>query len=284
MADVTIFGCGDIGKRVGRLCRERGQKVSGVVRTRRSAREIGDWGITAIFLDLDTATRADIPDCKGDDLYYFIPPPGDNNGDTRSELVIDALESGCPGRVVLISTTGVYGDCAGEWVDESRPVAPSTARRRRVHAEQIWMKWCGEKGVPLTILRVPGIYSRARLPAGRLEAGTPVVDPAESGWTNRIHADDLAAVCMRAMERAAKLKIFNVSDGKPGKIAEYLMAAAHELALATPPVISMSEAQSLLSENMLSYLSESRRIDNSRMLRELDIVIQYPDFLEGLKH
>jgi nucleoside-diphosphate-sugar epimerase len=284
MKSIVIVGCGDIGLRVALILRPDHVDVTGVVRSSRSADTIQRYGILPHIADLDV-TDPVLPNTRGNDLYYFLPPPRSGTEDNRSITTINRIREACPRRVVLISTTGVYGDCGGKWVDEKRMLAPGTPRAaRRADAEVRWREWANNEGVPLTILRVPGIYSKSRIPVRRLESGDPVVDPAECGWTNRIHADDLANICVEAMKRANGLSIFNVSDGQPGTITEYLLAAVKEIDLPGPPVIPLSSAVGRLTPEMLSYLSESRRIDNSKMLRELSIILKYPRLSEGLKH
>jgi len=136
----------------------------------------------------------------------------------------------------------------------------------------------------VVILRVPGIYANSRLPVERIKKRTPVVEARECGFTNRIHADDLAEVAIAAMRIAGAGEIFNVTDGTPGKISDYLQAAALALGEQPLPEVSMAEAQTMLSVGMLSYLGESRKISNSKMLKELKVVLRYPDFREGIKY
>jgi len=184
----------------------------------------------------------------------------------------------------VISTTGVYGDCQGEWVDETSPTEPQTERgQRRLDLEAQWLSWGEMNNVCVVILRVPGIYAYSRLPIERIRRRTPVVRAQECGFTNRIHADDLAAIMLVAMKGAQAGDIFNVTDGTPGKISEYLQAAAQVLGEQPLPEISMAQAQTQLSLGMLSYLSESRKISNRKMLDELNVVLRYPDFREGIK-
>ncbi|MBX2848750.1 MAG: hypothetical protein KTR16_10540, partial [Acidiferrobacterales bacterium] len=189
-----------------------------------------------------------------------------------------------PRKLVLISTTGVYGDCDGEWVTENDATNPQTDRgKRRLDSETQWSNWCKAHFVDFVILRVPGIYARSRIPRQRIENQIPVVNACECGFTNRIHADDLATVCIAAMHSGLSAETYNTTDGTPGKITEYIQAAALELNLPIPPTISMQEAQQSLSAGMLSYLGESRKISNKKMLSELPVTLRYPDFREGLK-
>jgi nucleoside-diphosphate-sugar epimerase len=110
-----------------------------------------------------------------------------------------------------------------------------------------------------------------------------VVNQAEAGWTNRIHADDLARVCQQAMASDIKYGIYNVTDGHPSTMTAYFNQVAEYANLPYPPQISMQQAEATLSEGMVSYLKESRRISNKRMLNELGITLHYPSLTEGLK-
>ena len=137
--------------------------------------------------------------------------------------------------------------------------------------------------MPLVILRVPGIYANSRIPRERIAKRIPVVNATECGYTNRIHADDLAHVAIAAMLADRQYEIYNATDGTPGKITEYLQAACEILGEDPLPEISMQQAREQLSAGMLSYLGESRRISNEKMLNDLKITLSYPNFKEGLK-
>jgi nucleoside-diphosphate-sugar epimerase len=185
----------------------------------------------------------------------------------------------------LISTTGVYGDCQGEWVTEQSCPNPQTERgQRRLDSEQQWLAFCHQRDIEINILRVPGIYAWSRIPRQRLERRTPVVRADECGFTNRIHADDLARIAITAMSHKCHGEIFNATDGTPGKISEYLQAACEVMNLPPLPEISMQQAEKELSEGMLSYLRESRKISNRKMIETLEVTLTYPDFRIGLRH
>jgi len=190
-----------------------------------------------------------------------------------------------PAKVVYISTSGVYGDCGGDWVTEETPVNPQTSRaKRRLDAETALSTWGAQVGTAVVILRVTGIYGPGRLPLARLQQGHPVLVEAESPPTNRIHADDLAAVCVAAADRAAGGEIFNVSDGQPGTMTQYFNAAADLLGLPRPPQVSMAQAQQVMSPMMLSYLTETRRMDNRKLREQLGVTLRYPELESGLKN
>jgi len=279
---VLIVGCGYVGRRVAALHLARGEPVVGLVRGAASAQALERDGIAAIGTDLD-GSPADLP-TRGERVYYFAPPPESGTTDPRLAAFLAGLaRSGQPRRIVYIGTTGIYGDCHGEWVDESRPANPSVDRaHRRWDAECRLRDWSATTGGELVVLRVAGIYGPGRLPLERLRRGLPMVPEDEAPWTNRIHADDLAAVCVAAMDRAPSGAVYNVSDGHPGNMADYFNRVADLAGLPRPPVIRLADADGRLSEGLLSYLRESRRLDNRRMLHELGVALRYPTLYAGL--
>lgn len=282
--DVLIAGCGDIGERVAGLERAAGRRVAGLVRSEASARRLRAAGVQPVTADLDApATLHNLP-VKGALVYYFAPPPDKGVTDPRMETFVSILDaSRLPTRVVLISTTGVYGDCRGEWVTEDRPPNPQADRaRRRLAAETVLRRWSETNGVPIVILRVPGIYGRGYLPEERLRAREPVLREEESPFSNRIHADDLARACFIAGHHANPGTLYNVSDGHPTTMTDFFYRVADLLGIPRPPAITLEQARRQLGEGMLSYLAESKRIDNRRLREELGVELMYPDLAAGL--
>lgn len=283
----VIMGCGDVGRRIVRhlLANEfKASEIAAYVNSQTSRELALALDVVAQVIDLD-ALNDDLSTCNGAQLYYTIAPQKSGQTDQRTQAILNQFDASHvrPAKVVLISTTGVYGDCGGNWVDEMSPVNPGTDRgKRRLDSEQRWLAWGQTQSISVVVLRVPGIYAFSRIPHERLAKRTPVVRAEECGFTNRIHADDLARVCVVAMNRANNAEIFNVTDGSPGTISEYLKEAAEVVGLPSLPEISMQQAQTLLSKGMLSYLGESRKISNKKMLRELGLELLYPDFRQGL--
>lgn len=278
-----IVGCGYIGRRVARLERAAGGSAAALVRSENTAARLRRLGILTVTGDLDVpASLRDLP--KATTLYYFAPPPATGTTDPRVRTLLAALDpAALPERAVYISTSGIYGDCRGEWVDEERPPHPQTDRaRRRLDAEQVFLAWGERHGVACRILRVPGIYGPGRLPLERIRQGVPVVDERESPYSNRIHADDLAAACRAAACTGRGGRIYNASDGHPTTMTDYFYRIADLYGLPRPPAISLAEARQRLSPSLLSFLEESRRLDNRRMLTELRVRLRYPDLASGL--
>lgn len=293
--NIWIVGYGDIGRRLGKLYQKEGVQASVTARTKRSLQSAQENGQKIYQLDLDLDSDTDnalgfLDDINKADLFYFVPPPRDGREDTRMTHFLKHLstEKKRLKHVVLISTTGVYGNCNSDWVDESRITKPNVDRAwRRVDAEQQLIKWANQNKCQYIILRVPGIYAEDRLPTARLEKGLAVVRESESPWTNRIHADDLSMICYQAMEQmrqgTVSAEILNVSDGNPSTMTAYFNSVADYAGLPRPPQISLKQAEKELSEGMMSYMKESRRISNKRMIEKLSIELKYPSLMDGLK-
>ncbi len=284
VSPVLILGCGDIGRRVAALEQAAGARVWALARAAERAEALQAAGIAPLRGDLDDPASLEDLSAAGTRLYYLAPPPAAGFTDPRIENTLARLSgSNVPQRVVLISTTGVYGDCGGAWIDEDTPPHPRTERStRRLAAEDTLRKWSESTGAPVVILRVPGIYGPGRLPVDRIARGEPVVREGEAPFTNRIHADDLARACFLAGRRGEPGAVYNISDGHPTTMTDYFNRVADLLGLPRPPALTLEEVRHRLSAGMLSYLAESRRLDNRRMREQLGVVLQYPDLASGL--
>lgn len=281
MGPVLIVGCGDVGRRIARRLRARGAEVLALVRRPASAGRLRESGLEARAVDLDTALPA-LP-TAGADVYYLAPPPAQGEGDPRLRGFLAQAAAAPPRRVVYVSTSGVYGDCRGAVVDESHPPHPQSPRaRRRLDAERQLLAW-SQNGGEAVILRVAGIYGPGRLPVERLRRGLPVVCPEQAPPSNRIHAEDLARVCIAAAERGVPGGVYNVADGEGGSMTDYYYAVAERLGLPLPPCIPLAEAAEALGPGMWSFLRESRRLDVSRLRRELGVRLLYPTLAAGLE-
>lgn len=277
--NIWIMGCGDIGRRVAALYQQDGQSVTGWVRSEASLQEGQQQGITMRAADFDAGCFIPRNTLQDRDIFWFMPPPPQGEQDNRLRRFLLTAQD-APRRIVLISTTGVYGDCGGRWIDESEPLKPVAGRAiRRVDAETALQEWGEQYNGDWVILRVPGIYAQDRLPLARLQRGEPVLRAEDAPWTNRIHADDLALVCKRAMAVAPEHSIYNATDGQPSTMTDYFNRVADYAGLPRPPQVSLSEAQAVMSAGMMSYLRESRRIGNEKLVRELGVEFG-PSFLE----
>jgi nucleoside-diphosphate-sugar epimerase len=278
---VSIVGCGYSGRRLAERLLHCGAQVRGYAVSAASLRQIAALGAQALPLDLDAAmSRIDV---GGHVVYYSVPPARDL-GDARLLRFLDGL-CGTPKRLVYLSTTGVYGDQAGATVDEDTPPAPRTERAiRRLAAESALRAWADSHRVSWCVLRVAGIYGPGRLPLDRLRRGVPAVVPHEATPSNRIHVTDLVAACVAAgFAAAADGRIYNVTDGSDYTLTDYLRHVASIAGLPQPPMVSRAEAERTLSASSWSFLGESRRVDNGRMLKELGIELAYRNLDAGIR-
>lgn len=218
-------------------------------------------------------------------VLHCAPPPPSGAADTRTANLLAALEGRriLPTRFVYISTSGVYGDCGGARVDELRPINPQTPRaRRRADAEARLALWCRARSVELVVLRAPGIYASDRLPLERLRAGTPVLCDADDVYTNHIHAEDLAAICVRSLDDSAPGGTYNASDDSEVKMGAWFDLVADRAGLPHPPRVSRAQSAGRVPPELLSFMNESRRLDNTRLKRTLGVRLRYPTVREGL--
>ena len=281
--DPLIIGCGYVGTRLARQYLKQGERPEGVVASEESRLRLQAEGITARRLDIDSDDLGALQ-LDGVRLFLLTPPPAVGNSDTRTRRLVEAFfRQGQPKRIVYISTTGVYGDCCGEWVDETRPVRPAVDRaRRRWDAEQVLHDWSQSCGGGLVVLRVAGIYGPGRLPLERIARGLPLVRAEDAPWSNRIHVDDLVAACIAAMGRGRNGAVYNVCDGHPSTMTDYFFQVAEAMGLERPPVIPFDEAEGRLSVGMMSYMRESRRLSNRKMREELGVELRFPTLSAGL--
>lgn len=282
--NTVIAGCGYVGQKVLRLGGFAPTDVQALVYSESSEQLLQALGYPVARIDLDQPLASLPAETATATILYTIAPPSSGDADPRLGHFLAALEPALPARIVLISTTGIYGDCHGDWITEQQGLNPQVDRaRRRVDAERRLQAWCADHGVDYVILRVPGIYGPDKLPEKRLRSGKPVLCPEQSPWSNRIHVDDLAQACLAAMRTGAVNQVFNISDNAPSTMTDYFNHVADYLGIERPPCISFEQAQKELGEGMMSYLSESKRIDNTKMREVLGVELKYPDLDSGLK-
>lgn len=241
-------------------------------------------GVTQIRGDLDQPGKLRRLAGLAQAVLHSAPPPNTGDGDprTRHLLALLARRQSLPRSIVYISTTGVYGDCGGARVPESRPLAAHTARARRRVAAETALRRAGRRGMRVSILRAPGIYAAGRLPLERIRRGDPVVIAAEDSHTNHIHAEDLGRACLAALEHGRANRAYNVSDDSDLPMGDWFDKLADAFGLSRPPRVTRAEAQRRLSPQLLSFMNESRRLDNTRMKRELGLRLRYPTVDAGI--
>ena len=276
MKKILMVGFGDVAERL--VKRYAGQaEFIGMIRRPARATALRALGVTPYVGDLDApATLRRLP--RVDGVFHFAPPPNEGATDPRTAHLLQALtRRGKPRALVYISTSGVYGDCGGSWVSETRPVAPVNRRAvRRVDAERQLRAWGEAFHVQVSILRAPGIYAADRLPLERIKRGTPALIAEDDSYTNHIHADDLARLAWAALFRGRAQRIYHAVDAHPLKMGDWFDSCADAFDLPRPPRVNRTEAEKVLSEALLSFLRESRQLSNRRTTRELRLKYRYP--------
>ena len=282
MRNLLIVGCGDVARRAlpGLLLRYR---VLALVRERDEA--LSAAGVVQLVGDLDRPETLRRLVGLADLVLHSAPPPGDGDRDTRTRHLLAVLRRSkiLPRRLVYLSTSGVYGDCGGQAIDETRTPRPQSGRgRRRLDAERQLRRFGRDTACVVSILRVPGIYARDRLPLERLRRGLPVLAAAEDVYTNHIHADDLARICQAALRRGRANRACHACDDTALAMGDWYDLLADLFALPRPPRVNRAEAERVLPAATLSFMAESRRLDNGRLKRELRVRLRYPTVREGL--
>jgi nucleoside-diphosphate-sugar epimerase len=275
---ILLIGCGDIALRAASMVRGRA-RFYGIVRRASEVSRLRAHGVVPIVADLDdfaTLRRLALAPFA---VLHCAPPPSEGRDDPRTQKLVAALSRAriIPQRFVYISTSGVYGDCAGARVLETRPRRAQTPRgKRRVAAEDRLRAWAARNGVRLSLLRAPGIYSDARLPLERIKQATPVLTPSDDVFTNHIHADDLARAAVAAIFHGGHNRAYNVTDDAEIQMGNWFDTVADAFHLPRPPRVSWEEAEQRIAPMLLSFMSESRRLSNARAKRELRLRLAYP--------
>ncbi|MFJ5382916.1 NAD-dependent epimerase/dehydratase family protein [Cupriavidus sp. CER94] len=307
---LLIVGCGDVGTRILRVLATR-MRVFAVTSQPSRQAALREAGAIPLVANLDQpATLARLSRLAGR-VIDLAPPPGQGDGDPRTQALLGALrrtswrrtralrpgvseaailpERGwhrafeasarhrAPGAFIYASTTGVYGDRGGARVQEFHAVRPQTARaRRRVAAEAAVRAFGRDAGWRTGIVRIPGIYAEDRLPVARLNKGTPALAPQDDVYTSHIHADDLARAMIAALWRGRPQRVVHASDDTELRMADYFDLVADRKGLPRPPRITRQQARDTIDPTLLSFMSESRRLDNRRLKRELRLRLRYP--------
>ena len=283
---LLVVGCGDVGLRVLRLLRGRCRLLA-LTSTPARMDSLRAAGAVPVFGNLDEPNSLLRIGALADRVLHLAPPAAQDEQDWRTAHLLQALARGQRvQRLVYASTTGVYGDAGGAQFDETRPVAPATGRaRRRVDAETRLRAFGLQTGAAVTLLRIPGIYAGDRPgghPRERLARGTPVLQSEDDVYTNHIHADDLARACVAALWRGGRQRVIHVCDDTDLRMGDYFDLAADLCGLPRPPRLSRTALATRLSPMQLSFMAESRRLQNRRLKQELRLRLLYPTVADGL--
>lgn len=292
---LLIVGCGNVAFRVAPLLHKR-YRLLGLCRKPENFCKLRTYSITPILGDLDQSRSLDKLAGVAQAVLHLAPPPSYGLKDPRTTHLLAALTRQTsakrrilPHRLIYISTSGVYGDCQGNWVSENCPLNPVNERAwRRVDAEKQIRQWGSRNNVHVSILRVPGIYAADRLPLARLQQGTPVLSADEDSYTNHIHADDLARIIAAVLHYGKPGRIYHASDDSHLKMGDYFDLVADYFGLPRPPRIPRHQAHQSIPSALMSFMNESRRLTNSRIKQELHIQLLYPTvaaaFAQTIQH
>lgn len=282
---ILIVGAGDVVKRA-LPALSRNFRVYALARSAKAADELRQRGVVPVQGDLDTPRSLRRLAGLGHWLIHSAPPREDRAGDPRTRNLMAALGRGASlaRRWVYISTSGVYGDCGGLPVPETRPLQATTARARRRVAAEVTLRRAAIAGhARLSILRAPGIYAAERLSLARLERGDPVLNRDEDVITNHVHADDLARALLAALRMGRGGRAWNITDDDELAMGDYYDIMADTFGLPRPPRASRAECATRLTPMMMTFMGESRRLLNTRMKRELKLRLRYPHVIDGLR-
>ena len=265
-----------------------GQKFERIVGTMRSKERAAvlnahDGKLHALVFDGKSAT-VELREAIAAADAALISIPQDESGDPALRVCGDAFFQAQRLRsIVYLSTVGVYGDCGGDWVDETTPPKPDLARsRERLAAEQAWQDLGTSRGIAVAVLRLAGIYGPGRNSLAQIARGGArrVVKPGQV--FNRIHVFDIAQAVDAALARRAA-GIFNIADDEPSSPGDPLVFAAQLLGVPPPPEIPFERAAPTMSPLALSFWQECRRVRNDKLKRELGVALRYPTYREGLR-
>jgi nucleoside-diphosphate-sugar epimerase len=262
---------------------DAGWRVIGTTRDPARAGAIRETGVEPLLWPADAGGAEGVAAALGEAGHVLSSVPPDAEGDPVLRALAPALRRAAPrlAWVGYLSTTGVYGDRAGGWVDETDACRPASERgRRRLAAEAAWLALHRETGLPVHVFRLAGIYGPGRSPFERLRAGTAraIVKPGQV--FSRIHVADIAAVLSASMAAPDPGTVYNVADDRPAPPQDVLAHAAGLLGMAPPPEVPFEEAE--LSPMARSFYAESRRVSNARIRERLGVALRYPDYEAGL--
>lgn len=274
-----IFGLGYCGLEIAKLARAAGWSVAGTCRTREKADELKGLGFEAHLFDgiapLPAAALG-----KATHVLSTIAPgtTGDPVLKTSARALRDARWLG------YLSTTGVYGDHGGGWVDEETPARPAQPRSiERLAAERAWQAMGMEAGSAVDIFRLPGIYGPGRSAIDQVTAGTARRIDKPGQVFSRIHVADVAGTVLLALGHARAGAIYNVADDLPAPTGEVVAFACALLGKPVPPAVPWDEVAPTMSAMARSFYAENRRVRNDRIKNELGVALRYPTYKEGLR-
>jgi nucleoside-diphosphate-sugar epimerase len=280
-----IFGLGDTASLLARLAQNQGYATAGTVRSVAKAHALRDLGHDVVVFEAGTRLVNPVGILAGATHLLCSIPPGDDGDPALKAHAADLVHAAGRLRWLgYLSTTGVYGDRAGAWIDETTPPAPASDRaRRRLVAERQWQALGHRLGVPTHIFRLPGIYGPGRSALDQVRAGTAhrVVRPGQV--FSRIHIDDAAATILASMAQPDGSPVYNVADDEPSPQADVVAYACELLGVVPPPLVDYGDVEASLSAMARSFYGESRRVKNDLIKNQLGVTLAHPTYRDGLR-
>ena len=275
------FGFGYSASALGALLGPSGWTLAGTCRTPEGCQALTDAGVDAVPFARETPLEDPAERIAGA-THILLSIPPDAEGDPALDChgadiaAIEGLE-----WIGYLSTTGVYGDTGGAWVDESARSVPTSARgRRRVEAEKRWLELGEEHGLAVHVFRLAGIYGPGRNALAAVKRGTAKRIHKPGQVFSRVHVADIAQVLAASIARPRPGAIYNVCDDEPAAAAEVVAHACALLGVAPPPLTRFGEAD--LSPMARSFYADNRRVSNDRIKTELGVTLRYPNYRAGL--
>jgi nucleoside-diphosphate-sugar epimerase len=272
------FGLGYTAQALGRVLAAAGWRVAGTSRSAAGAAELERDGWTAVAFSRDHTLA---PACFAGATHILVSVPPDEAGDPVLQAMGEVIADQRPAWLGYLSTTGVYGDRGGGWVDESADLLPVGERgRRRVAAESAWRDLMRRRNTPVHLFRLAGIYGPGRSALDQLRAGTAKRIDKPGQLFSRIHVEDIVATLCASIAKPNPGAAYNVGDDEPAPPQEVVAHAAALLGLPAPPLEPFDPAR--LSPMAASFYAESKRVANRRIKQELGVRLAFPTYREGL--
>jgi nucleoside-diphosphate-sugar epimerase len=282
------FGFGYSAQALARAMQGATCRVAGTVRNPETALALASGGVESFTFD-GSAPLTHVAKALKGTTHLLVSVPPEANGDPvlrHHAADIADLVDDVPALRWLgyLSTTAVYGDHNGGWVDEDTPVAPTSDRaRRRVEAERAWLKLERTRGVPVHVFRLAGIYGPGRNALVDVQRGAARRIHKPGQVFSRIHVEDIAAALAASMARPRPGRIYNVCDNEPAPGDDVITHACQLLGREPPPLVSFDDAAPKLSEMARSFYADNKRVRNDRIKRELGVMLRYPTYRIGLE-
>ena len=284
MKRLLLVGCGDIALRVADKLKKK-YLLFGLIRSLKHLKDLRSRGIVPVIGDLDNLNSLKKISGISDDILHFAPPSPLGLIDRRTINLLHTIKSSgiLPQRLIYISTSGVYGDAKGKWVSETDSPNPSTDRGiRRLNAENLIRKFGRDSGVSVSVLRVPGIYSKDRLPLTRLKTKMPLIRDEDDSFSNHVHVADLVRIVIAALRKGKSGRIYNVCDNSTLKVGDYFDIIAKGYGFEKPRRLKWQDAKIEIPPSIFSFMRESRRINNARLKSELIENFYYSSVSDGI--